>query len=89
MFRAESFAHAVQWLASLTGTHGLAGAWTFETAALAALVAACLVIVRACPNSQELLVERLGALPQVGLAAASALSILLMNYGSRFLYLQF
>lgn len=31
----------------------------------------------------------LGPLPQVGLAAATALSLLLMNYGSKFLYFQF
>ena len=42
-----------------------------------------------CPNSLELPLDRLGALPQVGLAAATAASILLMNYGSKFLYFQF
>jgi len=88
-FRADSFPRAWQWLASLVGVHGLGAAWTAETAALSALVLACLVIVRMCPNSQQIDLGRLGALPQVGLAAASALSIVLMNYGSKFLYFQF
>src|SRR5262249_16596572 len=96
-FRVPSFAGARHWLAALVGVHGLgrpggpgrAGSFTREGLALAALVALCLVIVRACPNSLELPLERLGALPQIGLAVASAASILLMNYGSRFLYFQF
>ena len=88
-FRAESFAHAGQWFASLAGVHGLVAPWTQETLALAGLVAVCLVIVRACPNSLELPLERLGAWPQASLAAATAASVLLMNYGSKFLYFQF
>jgi alginate O-acetyltransferase complex protein AlgI len=88
-FRAESFARAGQWFASLAGAHGVTGAWTAETTALLGLVAACLVIVRACPNSLELPLVRLPALPQVGLAAATVVSLLLVNYGSRFLYFQF
>jgi hypothetical protein len=52
-------------------------------------VAACLVIVRAFPNSLELPLERFGPLRLVGLAAATAASVLLMNYGSKFLYFQF
>lgn len=47
------------------------------------------MIVRVFPNSLELPLERLGAVPQVGLAAATAASLLLMNYGSKFLYFQF
>ena len=69
--------------------YGPAWRWTWETLALGGLVAACLVIVRACPNSMELPLERIGALPQVSLAAATAASVLLMNYGSKFLYFQF
>ena len=94
-FRAPSFADAGRWLAALFGLHGLgmssepAAAFGPEGLALAALVAVCLVLVRACPNSLELPLERWGALPQIGLALASAASILLMNYGARFLYFQF
>jgi alginate O-acetyltransferase complex protein AlgI len=88
-FRAESFGHAGQWFASLAGAHGVLSPWPTETLALPALVAVCLLIVRAFPNSLELPLDRLGALRQVGLAAATALSLLLMNYGSKFLYFQF
>jgi alginate O-acetyltransferase complex protein AlgI len=88
-FRAESFAHAAQWFASLAGAHGLAAPWTQETAALAALVLLGLAIVRLAPNSLELPLARLGAVPQVGLAGATAAALLLMNYGSKFLYFQF
>jgi D-alanyl-lipoteichoic acid acyltransferase DltB (MBOAT superfamily) len=88
-FRAESFTQAVEWLAGLCGAHGVAKAWTAETALLLGLVAVSLAIVRACPNSMELPLGRLGAVPQVGLAAASVASLLLINYGSRFLYFQF
>jgi hypothetical protein len=47
------------------------------------------VLVRCFPNSLELPLERLGVLPQVGLATAAAAALLLMNYGSKFLYFQF
>jgi hypothetical protein len=49
----------------------------------------CLGIVRLSPNSLELPLARLGAVPQVGLAGATAMALLLMNYGSKFLYFQF
>ncbi|PYN95630.1 MAG: hypothetical protein DMD91_24190 [Candidatus Rokuibacteriota bacterium] len=88
-FRAPDFAHAAAWFAGLGGLHGGGTAWTAETTALLGLVAVCLVIVRVFPNSLELPLERLGAVPQVGLAAATAASLLLMNYGSKFLYFQF
>jgi len=88
-FRAESFAHAGQWFASLAGAHGVAGAWSQETLLLLGLVVVSLLIVRLCPNSLELPLERIGALPQVGLAAATAVAVVLMNYGSKFLYFQF
>ena len=65
------------------------GAWTPETAALLGLVALSLAIVRACPNSLELPLARLRPVPQIGLAAATVLSLLLVNYSSRFLYFQF
>jgi alginate O-acetyltransferase complex protein AlgI len=89
-FRSDSFAHATQWFGALGGARGaLAAPWTWELTALALLVAACLIIVRAFPNSLELPLERFGPLRQVGLAAATAASVLLMNYGSKFLYFQF
>ena len=88
-FRAENFAQAAQWFAGLAGTHGVAGRWTAESALLFGLVLVSLVIVRACPNSLELPLARLGAWPQVGLAAATVASLLLVNYSSRFLYFQF
>jgi len=88
-FRAESVAAAGQWFASLAGARGVTGAWTVESAALLGLVAACVVIARACPNSLDLPLARLAALPQVGLAAATAAALLLVNYGSKFLYFQF
>ena len=88
-FRAESFSHAAQWFASLGGLHGIAAPWTAETGYLLVGVVVCLGIVRLFPNSLELPLERWGALPQAGLAAATAASVLLMNYGSKFLYFQF
>jgi alginate O-acetyltransferase complex protein AlgI len=88
-FRAENFAQAGQWFVALAGGHGVTGAWTGEHLALLGLVAVGLVIVRACPNSLELPLSRLGVLPQVGLAAATVASLLLVNFGSRFLYFQF
>jgi alginate O-acetyltransferase complex protein AlgI len=88
-FRAESFSHAAQWLASLFGAHGLGGVWTWETGALAGLVLLCLAITRLSRNSLELPLARLGTISQVGLAGATAAALLLMNYGSKFLYFQF
>ena len=88
-FRAESFGHAAGWFTSLAGVHGLAPPWTRDTLSLAALVALCLGLVRLCPNSLELPLDRLGRLSQVGLATATAVAVLLMNYGSKFLYFQF
>ena len=88
-FRSETFDHAARWFGSLAGAHGLAPPWTSETLSLAALVALCLGLVRLCPNSLELPLDRLGRLPQVGLATATAVAVLLMNYGSKFLYFQF
>ena len=88
-FRAPDFAHATSWFAALAGTHGIEPAWTAETARLLGLVAVGLVIVRGFPNSLELPLERLGAVPQMGLAVATAVAVLLMNYGSKFLYFQF
>jgi alginate O-acetyltransferase complex protein AlgI len=88
-FRAETFGHAGQWFASLAGLHGLVPPWTQETRSLAALVALCLVVTRFCPNSLELPLGRLGRLPQVGLATATTVAVVLMNYGSKFLYFQF
>jgi D-alanyl-lipoteichoic acid acyltransferase DltB (MBOAT superfamily) len=88
-FRAETFGHAAQWFVSLAGTHGLLPPWTPETLALAALVALCLALTRLCPNSLELPLGRLGRLPQVGLATATTVAVVLMNYGSKCLYFQF
>jgi alginate O-acetyltransferase complex protein AlgI len=88
-FRAESFGQAADWFASLAGAHGLAAPWTRDTGALAGLVVLSLAIVRLCPNSLELPLGRLRPLPQVALAAATAVAVLLMNYGSKFLYFQF
>jgi hypothetical protein len=56
---------------------------------LLALVLLCFTIVRVCPNSLELPLGYLRALPQAGLAVATVAALLLMNYGSRFLYFQF
>jgi alginate O-acetyltransferase complex protein AlgI len=88
-FRAETFGHAGQWFASLAGLHGLFPPWTRETLSLAALVVLGLAVTRLCPNSLELPLGRLGRLPQVGLATATAVAVVLMNYGSKFLYFQF
>jgi len=88
-FRAESFSHAAQWFASLLGAHGLVGVWTWEAVALAGLVFVCLAITRLSRNSLELPLARLGTVSQVGLAGATAAALLLMNYGSKFLYFQF
>ncbi|HEV8617051.1 MAG TPA: MBOAT family O-acyltransferase [Methylomirabilota bacterium] len=88
-FRAESFGQATSWFASLAGAHPVPVPWQVETAMLAALVAICLVIVRVCPNSMDIPLERLGVLPQIGLGAATVASVLLMTYSSKFLYFQF
>ncbi len=88
-FRAETFAHARQWFACLAGAHGLGAPWTWETTGLTALVVLCVGITRLSPNSLELPLGRLGTAPQVGLAGATAAALLLMNYGSKFLYFQF
>ena len=88
-FRADSFGPAARWFAGLGGLHGLDLGWTRETVSLAALVALSLGLARLCPNSLELPLGRLGRVPQVGLATATAVAVLLMNYGSKFLYFQF
>jgi alginate O-acetyltransferase complex protein AlgI len=89
LFRSHSFTHASEWFAGLAGLHGLAGPWTADVAPLFGLVAVGIVIVRACPNSLELPLERLGRVPQIGLGLTTAAALLLMNYGSKFLYFQF
>ncbi|MFI5325631.1 MAG: MBOAT family O-acyltransferase [Candidatus Rokuibacteriota bacterium] len=89
LFRSHDFTQAGGWFAGLAGAHGLTGAWTWDLTALLGLVALGLVIVRACPNSLELPLERLGPVPQVGLGLTAAAALLLMNYGSKFLYFQF
>jgi alginate O-acetyltransferase complex protein AlgI len=88
-FRAKDFTQASSWLAGLVGAHGIGTMWTRQMTALLALVLVSFIIVRACPNSLELPLRHLRPLPQVGLAAATVVSLLLMNYGSRFLYFQF
>ena len=88
-FRSGSFREATLWFASLAGARGVVGLWTAESTALLGLVAVSLVVVRACPNSLELPLARLRTLPQVALAAATVVSVLLVNYGSKFLYFQF
>jgi alginate O-acetyltransferase complex protein AlgI len=88
-FRAETFPQAAQWFAALAGFGAGAGPWTMEATALLALVVLGLLIVRLAPNSLELPLERLPALRQAGLAAATATSLVLMNYSSKFLYFQF
>jgi len=89
LFRSQGFAQAGGWLAGLAGAHGLAGPWTADLTALLGLVVAGLLIVRACPNSLELPLERLGPVPQVGLGLTTAVALVFMNYGSKFLYFQF
>jgi len=74
-FRAESFTQAVEWLAGLGGAHGVQKAWTAETALLLGLVAVSLAIVRACPNSMELPLGRLGAVPQVVCCSTKPLGV--------------
>jgi alginate O-acetyltransferase complex protein AlgI len=88
-FRAADFGRAAAWFAALAGAHGVGPAWTLDTGALLALVVVCFTIVRVCPNSLELPLGYLRALPQAGLAVATVAALLLMNYGSRFLYFQF
>jgi alginate O-acetyltransferase complex protein AlgI len=88
-FRAESFGQAAGWFASLAGAHPVPIPWQPETAMLAGLVVLGLVIVRLCPNSLELPLGHLGPLRQIGLGVATAVSILLMTYSSKFLYFQF
>ncbi len=88
-FRSPDFAHVARWFSGLAGMHGIGTISTPETLALLGLVAVCTAIVRLCPNSLELPLDRLGALPQAGLGAACAAAVVLMNYGSKFLYFQF
>jgi alginate O-acetyltransferase complex protein AlgI len=89
LFRSHGFAQAGAWFAGLAGLHGVTGPWTADAALLSGLVALGLVVVRACPNSLELPLERLGRVPQIGLGLTTAAALLLMNFGSKFLYFQF
>ena len=88
-FRAETFPQAAHWFAALAGFGAGAGSWTTEATALLVLVALGVLIARLAPNSMELPLERLPALRQAGLAAATATALVLMNYSSKFLYFQF
>lgn len=88
-FRSTDFSRAAAWFAALAGAHGVRTTWTSETGVLLVLVVVCFIIVRVCPNSLELPLGGLRALPQTGLAVATVAALLLMNYGSRFLYFQF
>jgi alginate O-acetyltransferase complex protein AlgI len=88
-FRSDTFEHAGQWFAALVGAHGLGRGWSPETGALLGLVLIGLAIVRGFPNSLEMDLERIGPLPQTGLAFATVAAIFLMNYRSKFLYFQF
>ena len=88
-FRAESFGQAASWFASLAGAHPVLVPWHAETLMLAGLVTLCLLVVRLCPNSMELPLERLGVVPQIALGTATAAAVLLMTYSSKFLYFQF
>ena len=89
LFRSHGFAQAGAWFAGLAGLHGVTVPWTADVALLSGLVALGLVVVRACPNSLELPLERLGRVPQIGLGLTTAAALLLMNFGSKFLYFQF
>jgi alginate O-acetyltransferase complex protein AlgI len=88
-FRAETFGQAASWFASLAGAHPVFVPWQPDTLMLASLVGLCLLIVRLCPNSMELPLERLRVLPQIALGAATVAAVLLMTYSSKFLYFQF
>jgi alginate O-acetyltransferase complex protein AlgI len=88
-FRAETFEQAARWFAALAGLGPGGGAWSGDVGWLLALVVVGILVVRLCPNSLELPLERLPALPQAGLAAATATALVLMNYSSKFLYFQF
>jgi alginate O-acetyltransferase complex protein AlgI len=88
-FRAQTFGEAARWFTALAGLGPAGAAWTSELAALFALIVAGCLIVRLCPNSLELPLERLSPIPQAGLAAATAAALVLMNYSSKFLYFQF
>ena len=88
-FRAETFGQAAHWFAALAGLGAGGGAWTPDVAALSGLVVLGILITRLAPNSLELPLEQLPALRQAGLAAATAMALVLMNYSSKFLYFQF
>ncbi len=88
-FRAETFCEAARWFTALAGLGPAGAAWTSEVGALLALVVVGCLIVRLCPNSLELPLERLAPIPQAGLAGATAVALVLMNYSSKFLYFQF
>src|SRR5262249_24662367 len=83
------FGRAAAWFAGLAGAHGVGTVWTSDTGMLLALVLVCFAIVRVCPNSLELPLGYLRALPQAGLAVATGAALLLMNYGSRVLFFPF
>ena len=88
-FRSDTFEHAGQWFGALVGANGLGRGWSPETGALLGLVLIGLAIVRGFPNSLEMDLERIGPVPQTGLAFATVAAIFLMNYRSKFLYFQF
>ena len=88
-FRTDTFTQAGRWFLALAGLGPGGPAWSTEVGLLADLVVVWLLIVRLCPNSLELPLERLTAVPQAGLAAATATALVLMNCSSKFLYFQF
>jgi alginate O-acetyltransferase complex protein AlgI len=88
-FRARDLPHAAHWFAALAGVHGLGGPWDRDMLALLSLVVIGFAIVRWCPNSLELDLGGLGPIRQLGLGAATAVAVVLMSHGSKFLYFQF
>jgi alginate O-acetyltransferase complex protein AlgI len=86
-FRSQSFGQALEWFGGLAGLHGVA--LSAPDVRLLILVIVSFIIVRRCPNSLEIRFDQIRPLPQVALAGATAVSLLLMNYSSKFLYFQF
>jgi alginate O-acetyltransferase complex protein AlgI len=90
-FRSDSLSHMFVWYAAMVGAHGIKGP-AFHPSIIVWLVpleALALTVVFRLKNSLEISYLNLSRPKLLLLAATATLSILLMNFSSRFLYFQF
>jgi alginate O-acetyltransferase complex protein AlgI len=90
-FRSDSLAHMFVWYGAMAGNHGVIGP-VFHPSIIVWLVpmeALALAIVFLARNSLEMNYLNFSKTELVLLAVTATISILMMNYSSRFLYFQF